>query len=146
MTPPMVGSTWLRVRSTLESDCLPTLFQGTVSFHLIVDWLLISFIVAAHIRCLVIGVVLVCVVDHSMFLSHLCGPGGYTHMSAHFHGSLYPMTDFTLRVWCGLFTPMSADVPWGFFTIPLLTAIVLGLRYFSDWYDKIGRCGLQLNV
>ena len=56
------------------------------------------FIVAAHIRCLVIGVVLVCVVDHSMFLSHLCGPGGYTHMSAHFHGSLYPMTDFTLRV------------------------------------------------
>ena len=30
-TPPMVGSTWPRVRSTLESDCLPTLFQGTVS-------------------------------------------------------------------------------------------------------------------
>ena len=31
---------------------------------------------------------------------------------------------------------MSADVPWGFLTIPLLTATVLGLRYFSDWYDK----------
>ena len=37
MTPPMVGSTWLRVRSTLESDCLPVLFQGTVSFCLVTD-------------------------------------------------------------------------------------------------------------
>ena len=37
MTPPMVGSTWLRVRSTLESDCLPALSQGTASFCLIVD-------------------------------------------------------------------------------------------------------------
>ena len=37
MTPPMVGSTWPRVRSTLESDCLPTLSQGTASFHLAVD-------------------------------------------------------------------------------------------------------------
>ena len=36
-TPPMVGSTWLRVRSTLESDCLPVLFQGTASFRLAVD-------------------------------------------------------------------------------------------------------------
>ena len=36
-TPPMVGSTWLRVRSTLESDCFPTLFQGTVSFRLVMD-------------------------------------------------------------------------------------------------------------
>ena len=36
-TPPMVGSTWPRVRSTLESDCLPTLFQGTVSFRLVMD-------------------------------------------------------------------------------------------------------------
>ena len=31
-TPPMVGSTWPRVRSTLESDCLPALSQGTASF------------------------------------------------------------------------------------------------------------------
>ena len=36
-TPPMVGSTWPRVRSTLESDCFPTLFQGTVSFCLAMD-------------------------------------------------------------------------------------------------------------
>ena len=97
-----------------------------------------------HIRCLVIGVVLVRVIDCPMFLFRLCGPGGYTyvHMHVHFHGSLYPMMDFTLHVWYGLFTPMSADVPWGFLTIPLLTATVLGSRYFSDWYDNIGRCGL----
>ena len=96
----MVGSTWPRVRSTLESDCLPALSQGTVSFRLVLDWLLILFIVAAHIRCLVIGVVLVRVIDHPMFLSRLCGPGGYTytHMHVHFHGSLYPMMDFTLCV------------------------------------------------
>ena len=37
MTPPMVGSTWPRVRLTLESDCLPALSQGTVSLRLVVD-------------------------------------------------------------------------------------------------------------
>ena len=37
MTPPMVGSTWPRVCSTLESDCLPALSQGTASFRLVVD-------------------------------------------------------------------------------------------------------------
>ena len=37
MTPLMVGSTWPRVRSTLESDCLPALFQGTVLFRLVMD-------------------------------------------------------------------------------------------------------------
>ena len=116
--------------------------------RLVVDWLVVFFIVAAHIRCLVIGVVLVRIVDPPMFPSRLCGPEGYpyVHMSVRFRGSLYPMTDFTLRVWYGLFTPMSADVPWGFFMIPLLIATVLGSRYFSDWYDNIGRCGLQLNV
>ena len=34
MTPPMVGPTWPRVRSTLGSDCLPTLSQGTASLRL----------------------------------------------------------------------------------------------------------------
>ena len=52
------------------------------------------------------------------------------------------MMDFTLRVWYGLYAPMSADVPWGFLTILLLKATVLGPQYFSDWYDNIGRCGL----
>ena len=72
-----------------------------------VDWLLAILIVAAYIRCLVIGVVLVCIVRHSMFLSCLCSPGGYTytHMHVHFRGSLYPMMDFALRVWYGLSTP-----------------------------------------
>ena len=37
MTPPMVGSTWPRVRSTLESDCFPTLSQGTALSRLVVD-------------------------------------------------------------------------------------------------------------
>ena len=37
MTPPMVGSTWPRVCSTLELDCLPALSQGTVLLRLIVD-------------------------------------------------------------------------------------------------------------
>ena len=105
----------------------------------IVDWLLTTFIVTVRIQCLVIGVVLVC-----RLLICLCGPEGYTfdHMYVRFHGSLYPMMDCTLCVWYGLLTPMSADVPWGFFTILLLPATVLGSWYFSDWYDNIGRCGL----
>ena len=47
-----------------------------------------------------IGVVLVRVIDHLMLLFRLCGPGGYTytHMHVHFHGSLYPMMDFTVRI------------------------------------------------
>ena len=94
----MVGPTWPRVRSTLGSDCLPALSQGTASPLLAFG--LTDFIVTARIRCLVIGVVLVRLIDRSMFLSRLCGPEGYTytHMSVRFHGSLYPMTDFTLRV------------------------------------------------
>ena len=54
-----------------------------------------DFIVTARIRCLVIGVVLVC-----RLLICLCGPEGYTfdHMYVRFHGSLYPMMDCTLRV------------------------------------------------
>ena len=38
---------------------------------------------------------------------------------------------------------MSADVPWGLHTIPLLLVTVLGSWYFSYWYDNIGRCGLS---
>ena len=97
-TPPMVGPTWPRVRFTLGSDCLPVLSQGTASLRL--DYGLTAFVVTARIRCLVIGVVLVCVIDHPMFLFRLCGPEGYTfdHMYVHFHGSVYPMMDCTLRV------------------------------------------------
>ena len=63
----MVGSTWPRVRTTLELDCLPVLSQGTASLHLVVDLLITIFTVAAHIRCLMIGVVLVCLIDRLMF-------------------------------------------------------------------------------
>ena len=57
MTPPMVGSTWPRVRSTLGSDCLPTLSQGTASLHLFMDLLIVIFVFGARmcdVRCPVI--------------------------------------------------------------------------------------------
>ena len=63
----MVGSTWLRVHSTLELDCLPTLSQGTASLCLVVDLLIVIFTVAAHIQCLVIEVVLVRRINRLMF-------------------------------------------------------------------------------
>ena len=44
----MVGSTWPRVRSTLESDCLPALSQGTALLCLVVDLLTAIFIVCAR--------------------------------------------------------------------------------------------------
>ena len=53
----MVGPTWTRVHFTLGSDYLPALSQGTALLRL--NCGLTTFIVAAHIRCLVIGVVLV---------------------------------------------------------------------------------------
>ena len=50
--PPMVGSTWTRVRFILISDCLPALFQGTIlplplSLSLCFLWCL-----HAHVWCL----------------------------------------------------------------------------------------------
>ena len=51
------------------------------------------------------------------------------------------MMDYTLRVYYELSTPcllMFHGVP----TILLLLVVVLGLRYFSYWYDNLGRCGL----
>ena len=72
----MVGSTWLRVRSTLESDCLPALSQGTALLRLVVDLLVVIFIVAARIRCLVIGVVLVRLIDRLMFSFSYMQPWG----------------------------------------------------------------------
>ena len=72
----MVGSTWPRVRSTLESDCLPTLSQGTASLCLVVDLLIVIFTVAAHIRCLVIEVVLVRLIDRLMFSLSYMRPWG----------------------------------------------------------------------
>ena len=72
----MVGSTWPGVRSTLESDCLPTLSQGTASLCLVVDLLIVIFTVATHIRCFVIGVVLVHLIDRLMFSFSYMRPWG----------------------------------------------------------------------
>ena len=76
MAPPMVGSTWPRVHSTLESDCLPTLSQGNASLCLVVDLLIIIFTVAAHIQCFMIGVVLVRLIDRLMFSLSYMQPWG----------------------------------------------------------------------
>ena len=76
----MVGSTWPRVRTTLELDCLPMLSQGTASLHLVVDLLIAIFTVAAHIRCLVIGVVLVCLIDRLMFSLLYMQPWGLSSL------------------------------------------------------------------
>ena len=75
-TPPMVGSTWPRVHSTLESDCLPALSQGAALLCLVVDLLIVIFTVATHIRCLVIGVVLVRLIDRLMFSLSYMRPWG----------------------------------------------------------------------
>ena len=63
----MVGSTWPRVHSTLESDCSPTLSQGATLLCLVVDLLIVVFTVATHIQCLVIGVILVHFINLLMF-------------------------------------------------------------------------------
>ena len=57
MTPPMVGSTWPRVCSTLGSDCLPTLSQGTALLCILMDLLIVIFVFCVRmfdVRCPVI--------------------------------------------------------------------------------------------
>ena len=90
MTPPMVGSTWPRVRSTLGLDCLPTLSQGTaLLLRLFLDLLIAIFILLrAHVRCPMssdLGVVLV------RFIYLLI-----MRVGARSHGTLYPMTGCVL--------------------------------------------------
>ena len=84
MTPPVVGSTWLRVHSTLGSDCLPALSQGTISPYLFMDLLIvIFFLLCVHVRCPMsgdLGVVLV------RFI-----PLPIMRVGVRFHGTLYPM-------------------------------------------------------
>ena len=89
MTPPMVGSTWPRVRSTLGSDCLPALSQGTISLYLFMDLLIVIFLsLRAHVWCPMsgdLGVVLV------RFIYLLI-----MHVGTRSHGTLYPMTGCVL--------------------------------------------------
>ena len=89
MTPPMVGSTWPRVRSTLGSDCLPALSQGTILLYLFMDLLIVIFPSRRmHVRCPMssdLGVVLV----RFTYLLIM-------HVGARSHGTLYPMTGCVL--------------------------------------------------
>ena len=87
----MVGPTWPRVRSSLGSDYLPALSQGTFSIYLFTDLSdrYLGFL-RAHVRCPMsgdLGVVLV------RFIYLLL-----MRMGARFHGTLYPMTGCVLYV------------------------------------------------
>ena len=87
----MVGPTWPRVRSSLGSDCLPALSQGTFSIYLFTDLFdrYLGFL-RAHVRCPMsgdLGVVPVC-------FTYLL----LMRVGARFHGTLYPMTGCVLYV------------------------------------------------
>ena len=89
MAPPMVGSTWPRVHSTLGSDCLPALSQGTFSIYLFTDLFDCYLdLLRAHVRCLMSGDLGVVLVRFAYLLLMRVG--------AHFHGALYPMTGCVL--------------------------------------------------
>ena len=56
-------------------------------------------------------------------------------------------TDMVLRIpwWTTHHAAITACICWcsmGFHTLPILIATVLGLRYFSHWYDNAAWCGL----
>ena len=76
----MVGPTWMRVRFTLGSDCLPALFQGTV---LPLSLLFVRACLMSDVHDL--GVVLV----RLICLVIMC-------MGTRLHGTLYPMTGCVL--------------------------------------------------
>ena len=85
--PPMVGPTWMRVHFILGLDCLPTLFQGTISPLPLSLSLLPSMFACACLMSDVrdLGVVLV----RLTYLVIMC-------MGARLHGILYPMTGCVL--------------------------------------------------
>ena len=76
----MVGPTWTRVRLILGSDCLPALFQRTVSP---LPSLFARACLMSDVRDL--GVVLVRLICLVIMCVGVC-----------LHGSLYPMTDCVL--------------------------------------------------
>ena len=84
MTPPMVGPTWPRVCSSLGSDCLPVLSQGTFSIYLSTDLFdrYLGFL-RVHVRCPMSGDLGVVLVRFIYLLLMRVG--------ARFHGALYPM-------------------------------------------------------
>ena len=78
--PPMVGPTWTRVHFTLGSNCLPALFQGTISP---LPLLFARACLMSNVRDL--GVVLV----RLTYLVIMC-------VGTRLHGILYPMTGCVL--------------------------------------------------
>ena len=87
----MVGPTWPRVRSSLGSDCLPVLSQGTFSIYLFTDLFdrCLGFL-RAHVRCPMSGDLGVVLVRFTCLLLMRVG--------ACFHGTLYPVTGCVLYV------------------------------------------------
>ena len=79
----MVGPTWTRVHFILGSDCLPTLFQGTILPLPLLPLLFARTCSMFDVRDL--GVVLV----RLTYLVIMC-------MGARLHGILYPMTGCVL--------------------------------------------------
>ena len=103
--------------------------------------LTVIFIVAAHIQCLVIGVVLVRIVDCLMFSLSYVRPWGL--FSNRLSGPLtwYLVSHDGLLIMLPL-PPISADALWDSIRFQILIATVLGSQYFSHWYDNTGQCGL----
>ena len=87
------------------------LSQGTASLRLVVDLLIVVFIVATHIRCLVIGVVLVRLIDRLMFSLSYMRPWGL--LSNRLSGPLtwYFVSHDRLLIMLPL-PPISADALW----------------------------------
>ena len=104
--PPMVGSTWTRVRFTLGSDCLPALSQGTTLPLPHVSWTAYC----SHARDLMIWVIQGCISTSYLSMS----PWGLftTSYSLHLHGALYLMTDYYVYDWRRVLKPASADALW----------------------------------
>ena len=85
----MVGSTWPRVRSTLGSDCLPALSQGTALSRLFMDLLIVIFVfLHTHVQCPMSGDLGVVLVRFIYLLIMRVGTRS--------HGTLYPMTGCVL--------------------------------------------------
>ena len=145
MTPPMVGPTWPRVHSTLGSDCLPALSQGTALLRLDCG------LTARYLHCCRAYpmsrdwgcISTYCLSSYAPVLVY-AALGAIPTVTCTSTPMVVCIPWWTLPYAFDIDSspPMPADVPWGFHTIPLLTATVLGSRYFSDWYDNIGRCGL----
>ena len=95
----MMGPTWMRVRLTLGSDCLPALFQWTILPLCFLHCLLV------RVRCQMIQG---CTSMSPPLLSIcVCAPGAILlgHVHIHLHGSWYLMMDYVSCVYYRLLTP-----------------------------------------